>query len=103
MQKLNKTAIALAAAFIVSQSNAYAAGSGMPWEGPLQRVLDSFTGPVAKVIAVLAIVLCGLGLAFGEGGGGMKKGLQIVFGISIAFAAASFGLDFFGFAGGVAF
>jgi len=82
---------------------AHASGSGMPWEGPLQAILDSISGPVAKVIGVLAIVLTGLGLAFGEGGGLMRKALSIVFGLSIAFSATSFGLSFFGFAGGCAF
>lgn len=83
--------------------NAFAAGSGMPWEGPLQKILDSFSGPVAKILGVIAIIATGIGLAFGEGGAGMKKLLQIVFGLSIAFTAASFGLSFFGFGGGVAF
>lgn len=82
---------------------AYAAGSGLPWESPLQRILDSISGPVAKVLGVIAIVITGLGLAFGEGGGLMRKILSIVFGLSIAFSASSFALSFFGFAGGCAF
>jgi len=81
----------------------HASGSGMPWEGPLQKILDSISGPVAKIVGVLAIVITGLGLAFGEGGGLMKKIIGIVFGLSIAFSASSFGLSFFGFAGGCAF
>lgn len=88
---------------VLVAANAFAAGSGMPWEGPLQKILDSFSGPVAKILGVIAIIATGLGLAFGEGGAGMKKLLQIVFGLSIAFTAASFGLSFFGFGGGVAF
>jgi type IV secretory pathway VirB2 component (pilin) len=82
---------------------AQAAGAGMPWEAPLQRILDSLTGPVAKMISVSAIVVTGLSIAFGEGGAGMKKLLWIVFGISMAFGASSFFLGFFGFAGGVGF
>jgi len=81
----------------------HASGSGLPWEGPLQRILDSISGPVAKVAGVLAIVLTGLGLAFGEGGGLMRKALGIVFGLSIAFSASTFGLSFFGFGGGCGF
>jgi type IV secretion system protein VirB2 len=83
--------------------NAYASGSGMPWEAPLQRVLDSFSGPVAKILGTIAIIATGVGMAFGEGGAGMKKLLQIVFGLSIAFTAASFGMSFFGFGGGLGF
>jgi type IV secretion system protein TrbC len=75
----------------------------MPWEGPLQRVLDSFSGPVAKILGTIAIVATGIAMAFGEGGGGMKKLLSIVFGLSIAFTAASFGISFFGFSGGLGF
>ena len=79
---------------------AYAAGTNMPWEQPLQQILDSVQGPVAKIIAVLIIIGTGLALAFGENSGGMRRLIQIVFGLSIAFAAASFFLTFFNFAGG---
>jgi type IV secretory pathway VirB2 component (pilin) len=79
---------------------AMAAGSGMPWEAPLTRILESIEGPVAKVIAVVIIIVTGLSLAFGDMGGGLRRLLQIVFGLSIAFAATSFFLTFFSFAGG---
>jgi len=79
---------------------AHAAGSGMPWEGPLQSVLDSIEGPVARIIAVIVIILTGLTMAFGESSGGFRRLIQIVFGLSIAFAATSFFLAFFSFGGG---
>jgi len=79
---------------------AIAAGSGMPWEAPLQRILESIEGPVAKVVAVIIIIVTGLSLAFGDMGGGLRRLIQIVFGLSIAFAATSFFLSFFAFAGG---
>jgi type IV secretion system protein VirB2 len=81
-------------------SRAHAAGSGMPWEQPLQQVLESVQGPVAKIVAVLIIISTGLALAFGETSGGFRKLIQIVFGLSIAFAASSFFLSFFSFGGG---
>jgi type IV secretion system protein VirB2 len=80
--------------------SAHAAGSGMPWEGPLDQIVSSVQGPVAKVVAILAITMTGLALAFGESSGGMRKLIQIVFGLSIAFAATSFFLTFFSFGGG---
>jgi type IV secretion system protein TrbC len=80
---------------------AAAGGTGMPWEERLTQIRDSITGPVAQVLAVIAITVTGLAIAFGEGGAGMKKMLWIVFGISIAFAATSFFVSFFGFSGGV--
>jgi type IV secretion system protein VirB2 len=79
---------------------AYAAGSNMPWEVPLQSILDSIQGPVAKIVAVIIIIVTGLTLAFGDTSGGFRRLIQIVFGLSIAFAASSFFLTFFNFAGG---
>jgi type IV secretion system protein VirB2 len=79
---------------------AHAAGSNMPWEQPLQQVLESIEGPVAKIIAVIIIIVTGLTLAFGDTSGGFRRLVQIVFGISIAFAASSFFLSFFQFGGG---
>jgi type IV secretion system protein VirB2 len=79
---------------------AIAAGSGMPWEAPLQRILESIEGPVAKVVAVVTIILTGLSLSFGDMGGAFRRMVQVVFGLSIAFAATSFFLSFFSFAGG---
>jgi len=79
---------------------AHAAGSNMPWEAPLQSILDSIQGPVAKIVAVIIIVVTGLTLAFGDTSGGFRRLIQIVFGLSIAFAASSFFLTFFSFTGG---
>lgn len=78
----------------------HASGSNMPWETPLQSVLDSVQGPVVRVFAVLVIIGTGLTLAFGETSGGFRRLMQIVFGLSIAFSASSFFLSFFSFSGG---
>ncbi len=86
--------------FAALTAPAYAAGSNMPWEQPLQQILESVQGPVAKVVSVIVIVGTGLTLAFGEGSGGFRRLIQIVFGLSIAFAASSFFLSFFSFGGG---
>jgi type IV secretion system protein VirB2 len=85
---------------LVVATQARAAGSGMPWEQPLQQVLESVQGPVAKIVAVMIIIVTGLTLAFGETAGGFRRLIQIVFGLSIAFAASSFFLSFFSFGGG---
>ena len=76
----------------------------MFWPTPrqrLQQVLQSVEGPVAKIVAVIIIIVTGLTLAFGDSSGGFRRLIQIVFGISIAFAASSFFLSFFSFGGGV--
>lgn len=90
----------LAAAMLMTAGTAKAAGSSMPWEGPLQSILDSIQGPVARIVAVIIIIATGLALAFGDTSGGFRKLIQIVFGLSIAFAASSFFLSFFSFSGG---
>ena len=98
-----RTRLAASAALVLSglmSAPAYAAGSQMPWEAPLQKVLDSVEGPVAKIIAVIIIITTGLTLAFGDSSGGFRKLIQIIFGLSIAFAASSFFLSFFSFGGG---
>ena len=81
-------------------SSVYAAGSSMPWEAPLTSILDSVQGPVARIVAVIIIIVTGLTLAFGDTAGGFRRLIQIVFGLSIAFAASSFFLTFFSFTGG---
>jgi type IV secretion system protein VirB2 len=80
---------------------AWAAGSNMPWEQPLNQILQSVEGPVSKILAVIIIIVTGLTLAFGDTSGGFRRLIQIVFGLSIAFAASSFFLSFFSFGGGV--
>jgi len=89
-----------ATCIVLTVSAAHAAGSGMPWEAPLQRILESVQGPVAKIVAVIIITVTGISLAFGDTSGGFRKMVQVVFGLSIAFAASSFFLSFFSFGGG---
>ena len=90
----------LAAAAMLYAMPAWAGGTGMLWETPLQSILDAVQVPVAKVIGVIIIVITGLTLAFGDTSGGFRKLIQIVFGLSVAFAASSFFLSFFSFGGG---
>ena len=78
------------------------AGGGLPWETPLQRLVDSLTGPVARAIGIVSIFIFGATVALSSGGG-LRLVMGIILGLSIMFAAASWGLTFFGFAGGAAF
>ena|SRR5215468_2832747 len=98
-QRIVSTGVSVAAC--LAASPAFAAGSNMPWEQPLNQILQSVEGPVAKIIAVIIIIVTGLSLAFGDTSGGFRRLIQIVFGLSIAFAASSFFLSFFSFGGGV--
>ena len=94
------TRAAAALPLMLAASPAWAGGSNMPWEAPLQQILESIQGPVAKIVAVIIIIATGLTLAFGDTSGGFRRLIQIVFGLSIAFAASSFFLSFFSFGGG---
>ncbi|MEA4838676.1 MAG: TrbC/VirB2 family protein [Rhodospirillaceae bacterium] len=94
------SAVVFATINLVMVPAAHASGSSMPWEAPLQKILESIEGPVAKIVAVIIIIATGLALAFGDTSGGFRKLIQIVFGLSIAFAASSFFLSFFSFGGG---
>ncbi|MAM39589.1 MAG: conjugal transfer protein TrbC [Erythrobacter sp.] len=94
------TAIAAVVVSVALAPAAHASGSSMPWEQPLEQILQSIEGPVAKIVAVIIIIVTGLTLAFGDTSGGFRRLVQIVFGLSIAFAASSFFLSFFSFGGG---
>ena len=101
----SQTALLAAGVALVIASPAWAAGAGtaMPWESPLTTVQNSLSGPVAKAIGIIAIVVTGLGFAFAEGGSAMRKGIGIVFGLAIAFTATTFISTFFNVTAGAAF
>jgi len=101
LQRPTTTLVTTSFSVLAMSSAAHAAGSNMPWEQPLNQILQSVEGSVAKIIAVIVIIVTGLSLAFGDTSGGFRRLVQIVFGLSIAFAASSFFLSFFSFGGGV--
>jgi type IV secretion system protein VirB2 len=78
----------------------FASSSGMPWEDPLDQITESLTGPVARSVGLIALAVTGLTLAMGEAGGIFRKLVQVVFGLSIAFSAATWGMSLFGNASG---
>jgi type IV secretion system protein TrbC len=82
-------------------STAHASATGLPWEGPLQGIANSLTGPVAQIAGIVAVTIFGIGLAFSEGGTFMRKALMVCLGLAIAFAASSWAISFFGFSGGL--
>ena len=71
-QRLATAATALTLSFLLAPA-AHASGSSMPWEAPLQSILQSIEGPVAKIIAVIIIIVTGLTLAFGDTSGGFRR------------------------------
>lgn len=70
-----------------------------PWENVLQQIANSFTGPVAYAISIIAIVCCGIMMAFADLQGGAKQFVQAACGLSIAFFATQIVTQFLGFSG----
>lgn len=60
-----------------------------PWENAVNVLQTAFTGPIAKGLALVAIVVGGLTFAFGEGGG-KRTFAGIVFGLGMAVLAVNF-------------
>lgn len=83
------TAAVVAAVFIAEASLATSTAN-MPWEDPLESIQSSLTGPVALVVAVLGVVVCGAMLIFG---GDMqeftRRMIYVVLAISVLVSASS--------------
>ena len=59
------SAVVLILVFLVSEAAASTGGSSLPWEGPLQTIANSITGPVAYAISLVGIVVAGAMLVWG--------------------------------------
>jgi type IV secretory pathway VirB2 component (pilin) len=86
---------------LAAASTAAHAGTGgtdLPWNHPLQVVVDNLTGPTAKTVAALAFVLGGAMWAFTSHEQGAKRFGQALFGIAIVLGAVNL-VDLLGFQG----
>jgi type IV secretory pathway VirB2 component (pilin) len=86
---VRNTAIAVSGALLLAGNALAQAGGGSPWENAVNVLQTAFTGPIAKGLALVAIVVGGLTFAFGEGGG-KKTFAGIVFGLGMAVLAVNF-------------
>jgi type IV secretory pathway VirB2 component (pilin) len=78
--------VALALVVLVPTAS-YAQAS--PWENAVNVLMTSFTGPIARGLSLVSIVVGGVTFAFGEGGS--KRLLAgIVFGVGMAIGAVNF-------------
>lgn len=75
-------------------------GTQMPWNGPLQAVVDNLSGPTGHALVLLAIMVAGVIWAFTRHEEGGKKIGQIAVGGSLILGAASL-MASMGFAGAV--
>lgn len=55
----------LACGYLIAFPSEASSGGGLPWEGPLQQIQQSITGPVAGFIALAAVAVAGGMLIFG--------------------------------------
>ena len=85
--------LALSAAELMAQTTPTTPttpGAGAsPWLQAIDVLQAAFTGPIARGLSLIAVVVGGLMFAFGEGGS--KKALAgIIFGLGMAMGAANF-------------
>ena len=60
-----------------------------PWLEAVDTLQQAFTGPIARGLSLIAVVVGGLMFAFGEGG--IEEGAcGIIFGLGMAMGAANF-------------
>ncbi len=77
-------------------------GSAMPWEGPLQTIKNSLTGPVAGYIALIAIMVCGALLIFGGDFSGFARNIiNVVIACAVILGASSIITNLFPSSGAV--
>lgn len=78
-----------ATAVVLVPASSYAQAGGSPWENAVTVLMTSFTGPIARGLSLVSIVVGGVTFAFGEGGS--KRLLAgIVFGVGMAIGAVNF-------------
>ncbi len=99
----NRIAFSLVVLLFVALSphDAHASlSSGLPWEEPLNILFNSLSGPVARIIAALAIVITGLYFMLGEPGRAGQRLVGGAFGIALALGSVSV-LGALGFGGAI--
>ena len=80
----------IAGLIFVGEAAAATSGPSMPWDGPLNTVLNSLSGTVAHVLITVAVIVTGLVFAFTEHGSGARRLFGVAFGGAIALGALSF-------------
>jgi len=87
-------------AFAPATAHAGTGGQDLPWNHPLQVVVDNLTGPTAKTIAALAFVLGGAMWMFTSHEQGAKRFGQALFGVAVVLGAVNL-VDALGFQGAI--
>jgi type IV secretion system protein TrbC len=86
---LAKPVVAIPATLTLLVLEANAQSSASPWENAVNALQTSFTGPIARGLSLVAVVVGGLMFAYGEGQS-KRTMAGIVFGVGMALAAVNF-------------
>jgi len=81
--------VPLALGIALAMAGSARAQGTSPWENAVTVLQTAFTGPIARGLALVAIVIGGLTFAFGEGAG-KRTFAGIVFGLGMAVLAVNF-------------
>ena len=85
---ISRNATCLSGLCLLFQSIVLGQGTS-PWVDAVNVLQTTFTGPIARGLSLVAVVVGGLMFAFGEGGS--KRALAgIIFGVGMAIGAVNF-------------
>lgn len=93
-------AFALVVLLLPSEAVAGTGGVDLPWNTPLQNLLDNMTGSTARILAGLMLVIGGIVWGFTRNEEGAKRFGQGIVAIALMFGAVQI-VDALAFAGGV--
>lgn len=88
---VRRVAALAGAAALAGRGAAYGGtgGTDMPWNGPMQAILDNITGPTGKIIAGLLIALGGIVWGFTRHEEGFKRVAQAIIAIGLVLGATN--------------
>ena len=89
---INNVKKAMTGVFLMAVSTTAMAAppsSNYPWDKFLKTITDNLQSSVVLFLGIIAIVICGLIMAFTDLQGGGKKAIQVGIGISVATSAGS--------------
>ena len=77
------------AELLLAQTTTTTTTGSSPWVNVVNELTTQFTGPIARGLSLISIVIGGLMFAFGEGGS--KRAMAgIIFGLGMAMGAVNF-------------
>lgn len=87
--------------FFLIPETVLASGGITEFTGPLEKVVNTITGPAGKAISIIAMALCGVVFIMNKDdlSGGFKLLLGVVFGIAFIAFAGSIVNSMFSFSG----